>query len=401
VFVIASFFFVSGARATTYYSNNSDPSNVNNWWLNTNGTGTPQPSNFTTAGDIFILQTGQTCVTAGNWIIGSGVTLQIDGTLAISGSNDTTTINGTVIFTNASATQVTLAGSGSGNTFALSSGAILKTTNTNGISGTNCSLPATATKKVVSLATGANYEFNGTAGQATTGLPSTVNALTMSGSGTKTAGGVITANGTVTVSTGVTFSTANSLNVGGDWAIDGIFAQTAGTTTFQGGGTHTLSGAGSSQFNNLTTSSQTINAGASNISINGNWTHGTAGIFNEQTSSVTFNVPGPQTQPSSTFVPQLYNMTINNGVTGTMSVRVWTVTNNFQLTTGTLAPSNTSSFKNLMLTGGTFTAPSGNVNVSGDWTNNGGAFTPGSGTVTFNSTTVGQSINGTATSTLR
>jgi hypothetical protein len=288
-FVIANCCFVSSALATTYYSNNADPTNVNNWWLNTDGTGTPHPSNFTTSGDIFILQTGQTCITAGNWTIGAGVTLQIDGTLAISGNGDTTTINGTIIFTNTSAPQVTLAGSGIGNTFTLSSGAILKTANTNGISGTNCSLPASATKKVVTLATGANYEFNGTSSQATAGLPATVNALTMSGSGTKTAGGVLTANATVAVSTGVTFSTANSLNVGGDWAIDGSFAQTAGTTTFQGGGTHTLSGAGTSQFNNLTTSSQTINAGASNISISGNWTHGTAGIFNEQTSSVTFN----------------------------------------------------------------------------------------------------------------
>jgi hypothetical protein len=398
VVVIVNFFFASGALATTYYSNNADPANVNNWWLNTNGTGTPHPSNFTTSGDIFILQSGQTCITAGNLTVGVGVTLQIDGTLAISGSGDTTTINGTVIFTNTSATQVTLAGSGTGNTFTLSSGATLKTTNTNGLSGTNCSLPASATKKVVTLATGANYDLNGTSNQATTGLPSTVNALSMSGSGTKTAGGVITVSATVTVSSGVTLSTANSLSVGGDWAIDGTFAQTAGTTTFQGGGTHTLSGAGSSQFNNLTTSSQTINAGASNISISGNWTHGTAGIFNEQTSSVTFNGSGPQTQPSGTFVPQLYNMTINNGVTGTMSGRVWTVTNSFQLTSGTFAPSSSSSFKNVTLGGGTFTAPTGNMNVSGDWTNNGGVFTPGSGTVTFNSTAAGQLINGTATS---
>src|SRR5258707_14851290 len=65
VFVIANLFFVSGVIATTYYSNNADPSNANNWWFNTNGTGTLQPSNLTTAGDVFILQIGQTCVIVG------------------------------------------------------------------------------------------------------------------------------------------------------------------------------------------------------------------------------------------------------------------------------------------------------------------------------------------------
>src|SRR6185437_5650928 len=82
--------------------------------------------------------------------------------------------DGTVIFTNASSTQVTMLGGFGGNSFILSPGATLKIKNINGISGTNCSLPATATKKTVTLDAAANYEFNGVASQASTGLPSTV-----------------------------------------------------------------------------------------------------------------------------------------------------------------------------------------------------------------------------------
>ncbi|MFA4917509.1 MAG: Ig-like domain-containing protein, partial [Syntrophales bacterium] len=223
----------------------------------------------------------------------------------------------------------------------------------------------------------------------------TYNNLTTSGSGTKTAGGVITINGNLSVGPGTILSTANSVNAGGDWVVDGTFSQTAGTTTFTGGGTHTCSGAGNSQFNILVTSSQTINAGSCDLRISNNWTHGTAGIFNEQTSSVTFNGIGVQTQPTVTFVPQLYNMTINNGTSGTMSSRVWTVTNNFVLTSGTFAPSSTSSFKNVTLSGGTLTAPTGNINISGNWTNPGGTFAPGTGTVVLNGTN--QTISGSTT----
>jgi hypothetical protein len=67
-----------------------------------------------------------------------------------------------------------------------------------------------------------------------------------------------------------------------------------------------------------------------------------------------------------------------------MSTRVWTVSNNFILTAGSIAFANNSSFKNVTLDGGTFTAPSGSMTVSGTWTTNGGTFTHNNGTVTFN-----------------
>ncbi|MBI5934720.1 MAG: hypothetical protein HY867_13525, partial [Chloroflexi bacterium] len=243
--------------------------------------------------------------------------------------------------------------------------------------------PPTITTLTVTAA-GNTVNYNGAGAQTINTVP-TYSNLSTGGSGIKTAGGVMNINANLTVGSVTTFSTANSVNIGGNWTVDGTFTQTAATTTFTGGGTHACAGAGAIQFNNLTTSSQTINAGSCDIRIVGNWTHGTAGTFNAQTSTVTFNGGGAQSQPTTAFVPQFYNMTVNKSG-GTLSPgRVWTVTNNFLLTLGAFAPASTSSFNNATLNGGTFTAPAGgNLNVSGNWTRNGGTFTAGTGTVTFN-----------------
>jgi len=55
---------------------------------------------------------------------------------------------------------------------------------------------------------------------------------------------------------------------------------------------------------------------------------------------------------------------------------------------------------NLTLSSGTLSTSASNFNltIAGNWTNNGGTFTPGTGTVTFNSTTAAQSIDGTTAS---
>jgi hypothetical protein len=225
-------------NATTYYSKASgSPSTLTNWGINTNGTGTA-PANFTTATDVFILSLGSTLTTAGNWTIGSGVTLQIDGTLSINGNNNKVTINGTVIFTKTNATQVLLTGAGSGNTFVLGASATLKTNNVNGIQGLNCSLPVNSTKITVTLSV-TNYEFNG-ASQSTLGLPASVNNLIMSGSGTKTFTRSTTVGGNLSVLTGVkinlsTFilNNAASLTLGGLGTIAGSWGSTTSTASKQ------------------------------------------------------------------------------------------------------------------------------------------------------------------------
>src|SRR5258706_732715 len=179
--VILSFFLLitNIVTAGTYYSNSANPTSTANWWTNTNGTGS-HPSNFTTSGDIFILQSGQTCATAADWTIGSGVTLQVDGILSINGNNDDVIIIGTIIFTNTSATQVTMAGGGAGNSITINRTG--QTANLNGLQGTNCSLPANAAKKTVTLNASASYEFNGSSGQAALGLPTSIANLIVNNS---------------------------------------------------------------------------------------------------------------------------------------------------------------------------------------------------------------------------
>jgi hypothetical protein len=246
------------------------------------------------------------------------------------------------------------------------------------------------------------FVFNGTGAQ---GIASTVsfgnyNKLTINKTtGTATPDGAIIVNSDFTITAG-TLSTAFDFTVGGNWSNNGTFTQTTGDdTTFTGGGTHTLSGSGSNQFGGLITSSQTINAGSSDIRIRDAFTHGTAGVFNAETSTITFNGTVNQTQPTTTFVPSFFNMIIDKSA-GTMSSgRIWTVTNNFEMKAGAFAPASGSTFKNVQLTGGTVTGPTaGNISVTGSWTDDAGTFTASTSTVTFNGSSA-QIIGGNSSTT--
>lgn len=178
--------------STTYYSKSSGFANLlSNWGTNTDGTGT-QPPDFQQSGDIFILRSGVTLGLSGDWWIRAGVTLQVDGFIAVTNNNHDITIDGTVIFTNVSATQVSLTGGGNGNNFTVSANATVRTANQNGLRGTNASLPLTASGSI-NLNTNASYEFIGSADQLTTGLPATVKDL-ITNNGSKT---FVSANTTV------------------------------------------------------------------------------------------------------------------------------------------------------------------------------------------------------------
>ena len=145
--------------------------------------------------------------------------------------------------------------------------------------------------------------------------------------------------------------------------------------------TATVSNAGSLTFTN-----GTINANANSISLTGDWTNN-GSTFNQGTSTVTFNGSGAQNLNGSAASQTFNNLTVNKGSSSTLTVGGSTTTLNLN---GTLT-----------LTAGTLAAGTASaINVGGNWTNNVGAggFTPGSGTVTFNSTAAGQTINGSAAS---
>ena len=205
-------FFNFVANAGTFYSKISGNANVlTTWGTAPDGTGTA-PANFITSGDIFVLRSASVLALNGNFTIGVGVTLQIDGNLNVSGPNDDVTINGTVVFTRTGSAQVSLTGGGGGNDFILSPGATLKTANVNGIRGSNCSLPTTASGLIL-LNTTANYEFNGSSTQASLGLPASVNNLTINNT-TSVSIASVTINGTLTVNAGVNFTPSGTITMG-------------------------------------------------------------------------------------------------------------------------------------------------------------------------------------------
>lgn len=95
------FTFLSGKTfAVTYYTGANGAANtLTSWWTGTGGTGT-NPGNFTTAGDIFIIQSPHVMTTSGNWtctgntiVINSGGTLTTSTTRTITAA--TITIDGT------------------------------------------------------------------------------------------------------------------------------------------------------------------------------------------------------------------------------------------------------------------------------------------------------------------
>jgi hypothetical protein len=78
--VLIGLWIFSAVQAATYYSGGSlTPNNVNNWWTNTNATGS-HPANFTTAGDVFIIQNSHSMTSAASWTVTGTVQINLGGT---------------------------------------------------------------------------------------------------------------------------------------------------------------------------------------------------------------------------------------------------------------------------------------------------------------------------------
>jgi len=119
----------------------------------------------------------------------------------------------------------------------------------------------------------------------------------------------------------------------------------------------------------------------------GGWT--TTGIFTHENGTVVFNGSAAQTITNAT---TFYNLTITN-TAGTPSATAdvetsaaLTVANTLSITDGWFTPYTGSAFKDVAVADAKgYLVPGVNMSVSGNWTN-GGTFTAGSGTVTFNGT---------------
>ncbi len=128
---------VSWAQAAIYYLTSAGAGSAQNpasWNTIAAGGGTPA-TNFSTSGDIFIIPTGINGSLSGSGNVslsfGTGVTLQLDGTLNINGGNNdqySVTVNGSIEFSNTSSNQLivsTPTHPNTTNTFTLSNGATL------------------------------------------------------------------------------------------------------------------------------------------------------------------------------------------------------------------------------------------------------------------------------------
>ena len=214
--------------------------------------------------------------------------------------------------------------------------------------------------------------------------------------------GTVTFNGTSAISgstvnsfynltiSGTLTAPSGNMNVSSNFVNNGTFNHNNGTVTFNG--TTTVSGSSTTNFRNVTISG-TLTGHATNMGVSNNWVNN--GIFNHNNGTVTFN---GTTTLSGSGTHSFRNITISGALTSPLSSNVnvagnWvnngTYNNNSATVTfnGTTAMSgsSTNTFRNITISG-TLTAPSTNMNVSGNWINS-GTFHHNNGTITFNGTT--------------
>lgn len=380
-----------------------NPNSTLSWNSSTLGIGI-SPADFTNPVDVFIVQSGHTMTTTGIWAIAGS--LQINGTGSFTtGSNSlwtmsipgTTTISGTL--TGAGTATKTFTGNitvNTGGIFDITGACLVQIAGSFTNSGT-----------VTTIAT-STVEYNGASAQTIYGMISPgYGNLTLSNNAVKTAGDTLFVRGDLLINAGSTLHGASpatySHHVGGNWVNNGIF--TPGTCTMDFNSStigKTISGTltGTSKFNkmsfnngggwtfmskvemssNLTITSGTLTAPADTITIGGKWNN--QGNFIAGTSTVNFISSLTATtitgSPTGLTGNNKFNKIIFNGSGDWIFKAPAEVASDITIANGTVKDS-------LLLT------------VGGNWTNNGGTFTPGIGTVTFNGTGT-QSITGTAAS---
>lgn len=264
--------------------------------------------------------------------------------------------------------------------------------------------------------TGTVY-FTGTSAQTLGGTSTsqTFNSLCVNKpSGTVTVGGSTTAlniGGDMILNAGVLDKgTAVDINMtGGNWENNGgSFTPGNGTVTFNSTTIdQAIQGLSSSTtFNNVTVNKTgyTLAVGGSMnvLNLSGNMTL-TAGTLNAGTAADINMTAGNWTNNSATFTPGSSRVTFSGSsaqaINGTATSQTFNkLTVNKNNSTLSVSGSTTSLTLNsdMTLTSGTFNKNTANdIYVAGNWTNNGGTFTYGTGKVHFNGTTA-QYINGTA-----
>jgi CSLREA domain-containing protein len=219
-----------------------------------------------------------------------------------------------------------------------------------------------------------------------------------------TVAGGVTNSGTLTLST----SSGGDLNVGGSFTNTGTYTHNSRTLTFNGGsaqawsdsnsqnfGAVTISGAGGVTLSSdltiqsLSHTAGTLNLNGKTLNVKADWTNSAA--LTPSTGTVTFSGDGNTQTLSGTTT--FFNLTINHTGSGgvTAAGSTLSVTGLMRLQSGKFTSA--TQYADVQIDTGTELALSGDIAVSGNWTNNGGTFTHNNHAVTFNGAT-GQTITG-------
>jgi len=267
--LLSAIFLLGTVNATTYYSQvtgSQDMTILSNWDSNPGGGGT-DPSDFTTSGDVFVVQASHSILLSSSFVLGSNVNLEIEGTLNPASSN--LTVGGTTL----------ISGSGSfddNSTLGTNTFVGLVTLNT---TGSWSSIGSTASQMQFNSGV-TNSAGSFTCGAATFGASSTITPTTA-----MTFNGSIICSGDLTIANGQLVSnTGGNSQISGNFSIgNGGFTKTAQFLTI--GGTVTTTGAWNSTgvtgnvtfSNNITNNSSsdfacgttTFNPSGSNINLSG------------------------------------------------------------------------------------------------------------------------------------
>lgn len=233
---------------------------------------------------------------------------------------------------------------------------------------------------------GGKVTFNGAGSQT---VRSTIyNNVDILGSGTKTAGGALDINGTLTISS--TLSIANyAMSVAGNFVNNGTYGPWTTTVTFDGA--TTVSGTTATLFHHITISG-TLTGHATSMNVRGNFANN--GTYNHNNGTMVFT---GTTTVSGASTTDFNNITISGTLIAhatTMNV-AGNFANNGTFThnngavgfngTTTVSGTATTTFNDITISG-TLTGHATSMNVIGNWSN-GGTYTHNSGTVVFNGTT--------------
>ncbi len=254
----------------------------------------------------------------------------------------------------------------------------------------------------------------------TTGTKTFTGAVTINSGGnfTESVAEALTFSSDVTIYGTLTENGAAVVGIAGSLTNNGTYTASTGVQTFSGA-TKTIGGTNPISIPSVTVSGTYTNNGTLTVTT-ALAQSGTGTLTNGTTGTININFTGTPGIPAADFIATATGNTVNYGYAGTQTV---INTNYYNLTLSnsgakTLQTGTTAIGGNLTLSGTatttgvvgltiggnvvigsgtTFTSGAFTHNIAGDWTNNGGTFTYGTGTVVFDGTG-SQNINGTAAS---